>query len=346
MYKAVVSTQSTGDKIRTTCRSYRSSLAWCNIENAVCFAQNIVPEEILNFIHSTQGLSTNHFDEISFQTPEDEVGFILIAHGLDFGSGFRLVLHEARNGQGAWLTIRAGLVRMGQQNSSCHAKWLASLTVEEIREYFDLKVETLFPLADQLHTSINEIGTQLLAKGYETPGNFVMSNMTHSATKAVSALVETFPLTFRDEYVVNGQEVCLYKKAQLVVSEMNVLFGQKFPVQFGYSDIHQLTAFVDNVVVAMLRMNNVVQCNEVLAADIAQGKYLIKGSEEEVALRCAALVGVENIVKALAELRQGRGDEGEYINDQKLCNWLWGCTGKEGKNRKYPRHLTPSTNFY
>lgn len=50
----------------------------------------------------SEALSTNRFDkEIPFPSLEDEVGFILIAYGLDFGSGFRNILHGARDGQGS-----------------------------------------------------------------------------------------------------------------------------------------------------------------------------------------------------------------------------------------------------
>ena len=103
---------------------------------------------------------------------------------------------------------------------------------------------------------------------------------------------------------------------------------------------------MDNVVVAMLRMNAVVKCTEDLAKRIDEGQYILKGSEDEVALRAAALYGVEIIVAELRIFRLERNDLGEDINSQKLCNWLWGCLGKAGPNRKYPRHLTPSTSFY
>eukprot|EP01040_Poterioochromonas_malhamensis_P006154 gene6154-6621_t len=342
------------DLVRSSCASFRSSLARCSEEQAKRFAREIDPKAILSFVHSSEGLSTNRFDsEVDFPTPDDEVGFILIAHGLDFGSGFRYLLHEHRAGQGAWLTIRAGLVKLGQRNPRCEANWLVSLTLDDIVEIFDLSAESLRPLAQQLFASIHEIGQQLIALGYSTPGEFVMNHLTTSATTAVFALVNNFPLTFKDEYDVitlggdtTPQHVCFYKKAQLVVSEMNMLFGNRYPHKFSYSDINQLTAFVDNVVVAMLRMNRIVLCHEDLAVRIEKGVYLMKGSEEEVALRSAALAGVEIVVQELRKVREERGDESEEINSQKLCNWLWGCLGKEGIHRKYPRHLCPSTSFY
>jgi hypothetical protein len=356
------------NQVRESCASYHSSLAWCDFDEADGFASKINPSEILSFIHSDKGLSTNRFDkEVPFPTSQDEIGFVLVAHGLDFGSGFRKVLHEHRNGSGAWLTIRAGLVKMGQANPSMNSLWLSEITKEQVEDFFDLHHSCLFPLVQQLHTSIHEIGEELLKLGYQTPGEFVMAKMTSSASKAVEALIDTFPLTFLDEYCLCYQRVAFYKKAQLVVSEMNMLFASRYPEQFAYSDVNELTAFVDNVVVAMMRMNQIVKTTSSLALHIKEGKEIIKGSEEEIALRAAALTGVERIVQTLKKLRNEKKtervtdnkqisetnqetavveDDEEEINAQKLCNWLWGCLGKTGENRKYVRHLSPSTSFY
>jgi hypothetical protein len=351
------------NQVRETCASFHSSLAWCDSDEADNFASKINPSEILSFIHSDQGLSTNRFDkEIPFPTSQDEIGFILVVHGLDFGSGFRKLLHEHRNGSGAWLTIREGLVKMGQENPTMNVQWLCEITKEHVEVFFDLHHSSLSPLVHQLYTSIHEIGEELLKLGYQTPGEFVMAKMTSSAAKAVEALIDTFPLTFLDEYILCYQRVALYKKAQLVVSEMNMLFASRFPEQFAYSDVDELTAFVDNVVVAMMRMNRIVKTTTSLASHIEEGKEIIKGSEEEIALRSSALTGVERIVQTLKKVRKERKtdnnqtntnkeeeeaeEEEEEINAQKLCNWLWGCLGKAGENRKYVRHLTPSTSFY
>lgn len=166
------------------------------------------------------------------------------------------------------LTIRAGLVNLGRRNR------MVSLTIEDIQDLFDLKVEGLFPLAQQIYESLHEIGSILILHKFATPAEFVMSRVAgSSAAKAVVALVEYFPVTFRDEYILSAlsasstseRNVYLYKKTQLVVSETNLLFGANNGTAgrhlegFSFNDdIHQLTAFVDNVVVAMLRMEHVI----------------------------------------------------------------------------------------
>ena len=94
--------------------SFESELAWVDRPAAESFAANADLKEIKSFCFSSHGMSTNRFSEISFPSHADEAGFIFIAHALDFGSGFRPQLHQHRNGQGAWLTIRAGLINLGR----------------------------------------------------------------------------------------------------------------------------------------------------------------------------------------------------------------------------------------
>jgi hypothetical protein len=296
-------------------------------------------------VQSAAGLSTNRFDkEIAFSSVMEEAGFILVAHAVDFGSGFRPVLHEHRGGAGAWVTIRAGLVNLGLANKACEATWLAGLTLADVQGFFDLNVNELRPLAVFLQEDLNELGTELLKRGFSTPGEFVEAVVDQGATGMVAQLVETFPLTFNDQYEVGGQRVCFFKKAQLVVSELFMRFNEENE-RFNFTDVNNLTAFVDNVVVAMMRLNGCIDVNDsALSARLDAGECIEKGSEEEVALRARAVTATELIVEWVNDFVVSIGPP--VLNAQRLCNWLWGGLGKHPANRKYPRHLTPSTSFY
>lgn len=336
--------------VRVSCKNFKSAIAWLNEKETVAFAKtSLSVDEIKIFCESNVGLSTNRFDrEVNFQSVDEEAGFLVIAHGLDFGSGFRPLLHQHRNGAGAWLTVRAGLVKMGNAQPSCPSQWLASLTLAEIKEFFDLRHSDLDPLAYQLLEAIHEFGTNLTTLGFANAGEFVSTHAPRGATHLVNVLVESFPNIFKDEYVVRGHPVCFYKKAQLVVSEIHMRFFRSSPGKYCFGDIDNLTAFVDNVVVAMMRRYGCVQCSPELDQCLTAEEPLLKGSEEEVALRSAALSGVELIVEVLREqqAREEDNDGERPINAQMVCNYLWGHLGKLGDNRLFPRHLTPSTSFY
>ena len=288
------------DRVRSSCQAFVSEIA-CVDEIAIQrFADSINIQDIKRFCFSGDGLSTNRFPEIEFQSTDDEAGFIFIAHAIDFGSGFRPQLHQSRNGQGAWLTIRAGLVNMGKICSNSNANWLSSLTLEDIKSMFDLTTIHLELLAQYLLDDLHEIGNVLTSLNYSTPGAFIMENVSIGASALVGRFVELFPLCFRDQYTIREQEIYFYKKAQLVVSELYMRFAPENEM-FNFPDIDKLTAFVDNVVVAMMRMTGLTITTPRLTDAISAGAPILKGSEEEVALRSASLTAVSSIVSHLSQ---------------------------------------------
>lgn len=313
------------------------------------------------------GSSTNRFEELHFENAEDEAGFIALAHALDFGSGFRKALHARHAGKGAWLTIRAGLVRLGRASTRCEAAWLASRTRAELEALFELDSPdgSLDVLADHITAVVHELGCQLTARGFASMGAFVRFHLvrskTHPASTLVAALVDTFPTTFDDRYTyrgpavaadgsgsgeaadgVRGQEVFLFKKAQLVVSELFHRFAAD-DAAFAFPDMPRLTAFVDNVVVAMLRQLGVVRTTDAVADAIARGDPLPRGSNAEIALRAASLRAIEEAVDVA---NAGAAPDAPRLMPATLCNWLWGWLGKQPAGKAFPRHATPDTLFY
>eukprot|EP01033_Poteriospumella_lacustris_P004666 gene4666-3345_t len=340
------------DQVRRSCAAFDSPLVQIDPDRLGAFADGIDLGAVDVFVHSSDGMSTNRFDDvIAFPSWTDEAGFLVIAHGVDFGSGFRPLLHKHRDGLGAWLTIRSGLVQMGQANPTFAAAWLATLTVSDVQRLFDLcrtdeAASDLLPLAEQLCTVIHEFGTQLSRLGFATPGEYFVHRLRDSdasAVRLVAHLVHDFPVTFNDSYTVDRAPgvVCFYKKAQLVVSEVYMRFAATELSQV--TDIDGLTAFVDNVVVAMMRMTGILTVEDALASLINREEPIAKGSEAEIALRAKALDAVEQVV---ARVNATQGRQPAVLNAQRLCNWLWGCLGKAPGNRQFPRHLTPSTSFY
>ena len=77
-----------------------------------------------------------------------------------------------------------------------------------------------------------------------------------------------------------------------------------------------------------------------LAADIDAHVPLPSGSEAEVALRAAAMVGVGEVV------RHVNASRGEQLTPTELGNFLWGVLGKTPAYRTFNRHATKDTVFY
>ena len=311
---------------------------------------------------------TNAFPELKLASLADEVGWVALVHALDFGSGFRQALHSRRQGQGAWVTVRAGCVALGQMSTETTAAFLAAHSVADVAKLWDIDgALELEPFAVQLHTVLQEIATGVTAAGCKSLSEFLQRRVLASpdgptATGITHHLVSAFPITFRDEYHArrNGtittdpqsasHTVRLYKKAQLVASEIHTPLcrvgyssGSGGERRLGLPDIASLTAMVDNVVVATLRKGGVLICSPELTKALDSLQPMRRGSTEEVTLRAAAVVATEALVKAW---NKAHPDAGRPLLPCTLANYLWGKLGKRSDYRAYPRHHTPDTLFY
>eukprot|EP01105_Mastigella_eilhardi_P019250 TRINITY_DN4519_c0_g1_i2.p1 TRINITY_DN4519_c0_g1~~TRINITY_DN4519_c0_g1_i2.p1 ORF type:complete len:368 (+),score=108.39 TRINITY_DN4519_c0_g1_i2:72-1106(+) len=335
------------ERVRATCCGLRCATeCWVDPAALDSFLASLPVDEVLSF-GSTLSSGSCHFD-VRFGSAAEEAGFIALAHALDFGSGFRKELHEHCNGLGAWLTMKAGLERMhAASGGACTgAEWLAALDAPAVSRLFTLPSPALDPLTVLILRVAHELARGLRAAGIASMTDFVRGVLARGsdtpACDLVRALVETFPLAFNDVHEYEGQRVCFYKKAQLVVGELYYRF-RKEDHRFDFPDAHRLTAFVDNVIVATLRKAGVVSCTEALSQRISRCEPLPSGSRDEVALRAAALAAVERVCTALAS-RDPRAPP--PLLPMQLGNWLWGCLGKTPEYRKYERHHTKDTVFY
>lgn len=158
------------------------------------------------------------------------------------------------------------------------------------------------------------------------------ASSTTPAADFVWLLVDLFPTTFDDTYTVHTKRVCFYKKAQLVTGELYHRF-RDHDVRFQFADGQQLTAFIDNVIVAALRYKRIVVPNAAMTQAIEAGDDIPMGSVEEVSLRAAALCAVDAVV------------QGTTLSSCELGNYLWGSLGKLKDVRQFARHST-KTLFY
>ena len=117
-----------------------------------------------------------------------------------------------------------------------------------------------------------------------------------SAAQLVQTLVRFLP-SWEDSRVFQGQRLRFLKRAQLCVAMIYGRLGGKSPAAF--KDIDQLTAFADYRLPQILRHHGILKYTSDLAEKIDTGEVLVKGSEEEIELRCATIVAVEQIREQL-----------------------------------------------
>jgi hypothetical protein len=357
----------TPESVRESCAEYSTPLVTIDADALNNFVATELASPSLCDI-SIEG--TNAFPELRFRTADDEVAFVVLVHALDFGSGFRHALHKRRDGAGAWLTIRAGCVRLGHLSTDLQTSFLEKLDHRTVSQLFDIdNSEELSPLVAMIHSVFQDIAHGLARLKMDSLTSFIRSVLESSPTTTalVHALVSNFQHTFKDDYempqpseaamlrltpgkaTVNPHTltVRLYKKAQLVASEVHTVLtrtkhmynNQTSP---GLLEFDKLTSLVDNVVVATLRKAKVLKCDPALESALERNRPLRKGSEEEVGLRATALVACERAT----ELWNVAHPTGKRLTPAVLANFLWGHLGKRADYRCYPRHYTPDTLFY
>lgn len=321
--------------VRSTCQSFQTDRVTVDATAAQAFAKELDVDMVKNFGVSLALDANFTGSNCSFETVDDEAAFILLFHALDFGSGWRLPLHK-HHGKGAFLTIKPGVENFYNAHKKLSSSELINATKEEVAKAFQLNGNAeLEDLVELLWKVIVELGTN--TKEYGSLSAFVTKKLEDACKETPAGdlvwdLVETFPNTFDDCYQVKGQRVCLYKKAQLVVGEMFHRF-QKEDARFAFADGNKLTAYIDNVICASMRFKKIiVPCPELFEA-IETNQEIPMGSEDEVALRAGALVGIEQVVSSLP------------LSSNELGNFLWGGLGKVPEVRKFHRHAT-KTIFY
>ncbi|KAI8866686.1 hypothetical protein GQ42DRAFT_165334 [Ramicandelaber brevisporus] len=291
---------------------------------------------------------------LKFDSLEQEVGLVGIVDLLNFGSGFRKPLHDFCD-RGAAQTILYGAMSMHISQTDLSAKGLQELKSGDVSKLFGISLlgpevphpsiagvtiaqpNGLKPLVDMITQTLNETGHILEINGYRSLGHYLLETAKEStdsnesilaskpsAAAFVEQLVRTFP-AFRDMETVDGKSVYLFKKAQLLASDLKY----RFPDHFQFEDDKRLTVYSDNVLPAVLAALGVLDLPAELTEKI-QVKQEPVTLEECARLRAAAIEGSERIVKAA----RARGIN--EVNTTSLDHYLWHI-GKDKELRKIPR---------
>ena len=166
-----------------------------------------------------------------------------------------------------------------------------------------------------------------------------------SANSLIKLIIDSFPC-FRDTAIYKGQQVFLYKRAQILVSDLHLAYRDLVNIQgktdenellnFGES-IQELTMFADYRVPQILREKNILQYDEQLSNIIDEKKEIPHGSELEVELRAGTIIAVEDIKNSFKKY-------GKKILSLEIDTYLWE-EGEKMKDKIKPAHRTLSI-FY
>lgn len=206
---------------------------------------------------------------------------------------------------------------------------LKNLSLGQTQDIFRGKGE--IPLLAERHHALVEIGEGLF--GDSVLG--LIDETDNDAALFLEAVISRFP-SFRDEAVYEGRHVGLYKRAQLLISDLSLALGVHGVTPF--RDLSQLTAFADYKIPQLLRAEGALEYDEALSKKVDSLQIIPAGSPEEVEIR-----GV-GVVYAVEVLKKELFHRGMDLPSWKLDNILW-TESKRPERTMAPHHRT-RTIFY
>jgi Queuosine salvage protein len=252
--------------------------------------------------HEQQLDPDTHF---SWPTREQGVAYVLCLDAINFGSGWWPTIRKPP-GYSGYRTIAAGLTERFRAEGAWSAQMLMKLSASQLADV--LGQDPRHPLMGQFAASLANVGRHVLD---EHGGSFAA--VADAAGGSAVALADRLARwdAFADESPYRKRQIAFFKRAQLAAADLN---------RAGLAELrdeHELTAFADNLVPHVLRIDGVVRLEHSLAEKIGTGQLLIHDSAEEVELRACAVQAVELLANAL----------GRSLSPAQLDGILWNRGG-------------------
>jgi Potential Queuosine, Q, salvage protein family len=217
---------------------------------------------------------------------EAQAAFIVCLDAINFGSGWWPTIRK-RPGHSGYFTIAAGLTERFREVGPWPATELARLSASDLAPA--LGQDPSHPLVEDYAATLRDVGAHVEA---DYGGRF--EAVVEAADGSAVALADLLGgwRVFADVSTYEGREVPFFKRAQIAAADLN---------RNGVAalrDESQLTAFADNLVPHVLRVDGLLRLDPGLEARIESGELLEHGSPEEVELRACAVHAVELLAAA------------------------------------------------
>jgi hypothetical protein len=212
---------------------------------------------------------------------EARAAFVICLDGINFGSGWWPTIRK-RPGRSGYFTIAAGLTERFRAHGPWPAAELAEVGPTEIAATLGQDPE--HPLMADFAAALRDVGSHVEE---EHGGRFVaVIDAAHGSAPALAELLAGWG-AFADASTYEGRSVPFFKRAQIAAADV---------ARAGLAelrDLDRLTAFADNLVPHVLRLDGVLLLDPDLEGRIEAGELLEHGSPEEVELRACAVHTVE-----------------------------------------------------
>jgi hypothetical protein len=257
--------------------------------------------------------ANSHDESAPFATePEAAAAFAICMNAINFGSGWWPTIRK-RPGHSGYATMAAGVSNRFEAAGPWSVGELEAMDAKTIAEVVGQDPE--HPLMPQFAAALRDVGSHIRADHdarFRGPAE---------AAPSIPALAGTFAAwnSFADVSSYDDREVPFYKRAQLAAADLHRAGVADLP------GLDRLTAFADNLVPHVLRVDGILRHDPNLAARIEAEQLLEHGSPEEVELRACAVQAVE----LMASLRP--------LTPAEIDSALW----NRGRRRRYKSVARP-----
>jgi Potential Queuosine, Q, salvage protein family len=253
---------------------------------------------------------------------ETRAAFVLCLDAINFGSGWWPTIRK-RPGLSGYSTVAAGVVERFRADGPWSAAELAGLDAAETAAA--LGQDPGHPLMEDFARSLRDVGTRLLA---EFDGRFEhVVEAANSSALALAGLLGSWE-AFADTSTYEGRTVPFFKRAQIAAADLD-----RAGVAF-FADRDRLTAFADNLVPHVLRVDGLLRLDPALETRIEAGELLEHGSPEEVELRAGAVHAIELLAAA----------SGRRLSPPEIDALLWN-RGRAPRYKALPRPRSRNTAY-
>jgi hypothetical protein len=253
---------------------------------------------------------------------ESRAAFAICLDAINFGSGWWPTIRKP-TGKSGYSTIEAGLLDRFRADGPWPARDLTQLTASDVAAVTGQEPE--HPLMGQYAASLRDVGERVLA---EHRGSF--EAVVDAAGGSVLALADLLAVwdAFADVSSYDGEPVPFFKRAQIAAADLN---------RMGIAELRdeaRLTAFADNLVPHVLRVDGVLALAPELERRIDAEELLVHGSPEEVELRACAVHAIE-LLSAATDAR---------LSPARIDAALWN-RGRQPRYKSRPRPRCRNTAY-
>jgi len=263
---------------------------------------------------------------------ESRAALVVTLDAINFGSGYHPEAHKLPGCSGA-TTMATRLRAWARAEGAVRADRLAGLEAPEVHLLFGQpETDSMIELMGLFTRALNELGRFVVD---EHGSSFLaLVGSAEGSANRLTRILAALP-TYADVAVYDGQEVPLLKRAQITAADLHRAFHGRGPGSF--ADIGQLTAFADNLVPHVLRVDGILRLDPDLEQAIDRGELLVHGAAPEVELRACGVHVVEL-------LRAAAAASGGVLSSAQIDQTLW-TRGGGPRYKAVPRPRARTTAY-